>query len=143
MVVPKGWKKGFMPGELEPADADNFGSKTFGKTTLRIGTNCDGTCEKKDWAATADKATFGPILTGMKGKAVKDEKAGDGNGRLVVFETERDPNSPFGDKDVAVYVVRAWWTKDSTKYWTCHAELGVPAKGLAAAFEKVCAKVSE
>src|SRR5262245_9142190 len=46
LAVPKGWKKGFMPGSLEPADSETFGSKTMGKTSLKVGSDCNGTCEK-------------------------------------------------------------------------------------------------
>ena len=43
---------------------------------------------------------------------------------------------------LATTIVTAWWDPDGEKYFTCRAELGVPAKGLADAFEKICAKVS-
>jgi len=56
-AVPKGWKAGgVIPGTLRPADADDFGaSKTLGKSLMRIGSNCDGECVKKDWPAIANK----------------------------------------------------------------------------------------
>jgi hypothetical protein len=65
----------------------------------------------------------------------------------VVQEDRRLKNCGTSPSTIACVVVLVacgkGGTKDDTKYWTCHAELGVPAKGLAAAFEKVCAEVSE
>lgn len=137
-ALPKGWKVTHM-GELEPADADNFGSPTLGRTRFGIGSNCDGECKKKDWAATSDKVDFAQFTGGkIDGKVLKDEKTE--HGRLLVFEHAR--GGPFADKDVAIRIVRAWWTGDSAKYFTCRAELGAPAKELAAAFEKACSIVS-
>lgn len=139
LAVPKGWKKGeFMQGSLEPADADKFGgSPTLGKSRFEIGRNCDGTCEKKDWAAVSDKVLFGQFTSGkIEGKLVKDEKTA--TGRTLVFE--RKPGM-FPEKDTAVHVYTAWWEKDAPEYFTCSAELGAPLKGAAEAFEKACAKI--
>lgn len=139
VAAPKGWKPGFMPGELEPADADNFGSKTLGRTSFRVGSNCDGACEKKDWAATSDKVNFAQYASGqVKGKVVKDEKGK--NTRTLVFEHE--VSESFPEKDVAVTIVRAWWDPDGSRYFTCSAELGTPVKAAAAAFELACTKVA-
>jgi len=137
LVRPKGWKSGFMPGSLEPADADNFGSKTLGKTSLRVDSNCDGACEEKDWAKVADKVNFARFAT-AEGKIVKDEKGT--NERTVVFEHK--PSEHFPEKDVAVTVVRAWWQDGGSKYFTCEAEVGTPVKDYAKAFELACSKVS-
>lgn len=137
VVAPKGWKKGFMPGSLEPADADNFGSKTFGKTSLKVGSNCDGECKPKDWAATADKVYFSQFTGGkVEGKVVKDEKQK--TSRTLVFEQEKAAST--GEKNVEV--ITAWWTDGAKKHYVCEAELGALSTGLAAAFEKACSKVS-
>lgn len=138
-AVPKGWVKGFMEGELKPADADNFGqSPTLGKSRMSLGSNCDGTCEKKDWAAVSDKVMFAQFTGGkIDGKVIKDEKRA--TGRTVVFE--RNPSGAFPEKDVAVYVLTAWWEPDASRYHTCQAELGVPAKGAVGAFEQACSGV--
>jgi hypothetical protein len=138
-AVPKGWKKGFMEGELKPADADNFGeSPTLGKSRMSVGSNCDGTCEKKDWAAVSDKVMFTQFTGGkIEGKVIKDEKRA--TGRTLVFEVK--PPDAFPEKRVAVYVLTAWWDPEGSKYHTCQAELGAPAKGAAAAFEKACSGV--
>jgi len=137
VAAPKGWKAGFIPGSLEPADADNFGSKTLGKSSFRVGSDCNGSCEKKDWASVADKVYFSQMTGDKDGKIVKDEKGE--NRRTVIFEGKV---SDFPEHDVAVRIVTAWWEPDSTHYYVCQAELGVPVKGAAAAFEKACSKVS-
>jgi hypothetical protein len=138
LAIPKGWKKSFM-GELVPPDADNFGSKTMGRTSIGVSSNCDGTCEKKDWAAVSDKVNFAQFTGGkIEGKLVKDEKGE--NRRTLVFESK--PSEVFPEKDVAFHIVTAWWDPSGTKYFTCTADVGQPVKGLAAAFEKACAKVS-
>ena len=136
-AVPKGWKAGFMPGSLEPADADNFGSKMLGKTSMKIGSDCNGTCEKKDWAAVSDKVYFANMTGDKDGKVIKDEKGE--NRRTVVFEGKL---SDFPEHDVAVRIVTAWWDPEGTRYFVCEVDLGPPVKGAAAAFEKACSKVS-
>jgi hypothetical protein len=137
LPVPKGWKPGFMSGTLQPADAEEMGpSKTLGATTFRVGSDCNGMCEKKDWAKVADEVRFSRFTSGkIEGKVIKDEK-GD-NRRTLVFEGK--PSESFRDRDIAVHVVVAWWKPDDERYYTCTAELGAPAVGLAAAFEKACA----
>ncbi len=134
-AIPKGWKTGrFIAGEIEPPDADSFGSKTLGRTRMSISRHCGGRCEKKDWAAVVEKDVTN--LTGTDSKVLKDEKRP--NGRTFVVETKP---SVFPDKDVAVYVYTAWWEPDAAEYYTCRAELGLPLKGAADAFEKACSKV--
>ena len=137
VAAPKGWKAGFMPGSLEPADADGFGSKTLGKSSFRVGSDCNGSCEKKDWAAVSDQVYFSQMTSNKEGKVTKDEKGE--NRRTVIFEGKV---SDFPEHDVAIRIVTAWWEPDSTHYYVCQAELGVPLKGAAAAFEKACSKVS-
>jgi hypothetical protein len=137
---PKGWKPAFMPGELTPADADDFGSPTLGKSTMTVSSNCDGRCEKKDWAKVSDKADFAQFVGGKPddGKVLKDVMGT--NTRTVVYEHKVSENFP--DKDVAISIVTAWWNPDGSRYFTCRAELGTPIKGLAVAFETACSKVS-
>lgn len=139
VVVPVGWKGGgVIPGTLRPADSDSFESKTLGKSLMRIGRNCDGTCEKKDWPAVANKVLYSQFTNGqVEGKVLKDEKRP--NGRTLVFE-HKLPEA-FPEHEVAIYIHTSWWEPDATEYYTCSAELGVPLKGAAAAFEKACSKV--
>lgn len=138
-AVPVGWKAGgVIPGTLRPADSDAFESKTLGKTLMRIGRNCDGTCEKKDWPAVANKVLYRQFTGGqVEGKVLKDEKRP--NGRTLVFE-HKLPDA-FPEHEVAIYIHTSWWEPDATEYHTCSAELGVPLKGAAEAFEKACSKV--
>jgi len=139
VAAPKGWKKGgVIPGTVRPPDADDLGtSPTLGKSQLSVGSSCGGDCVKKDWAAIADKELFGQFAAGkVEGKLVKDDKRA--NGRTLVFEMKP---SMFPEKDVAVYVFTAWWEPEGTEYYTCKAELGLPLKGAADAFERACAKV--
>ena len=137
VVAPKDWKNGFMPGSLEPADSDNFGSKTFGKTSFKVGSNCDGECKPKDWAATVDKVYYSQFTGGkVEGKVLKDDKQK--TSRTMLFEQEKAVST--GEK--SIQLIATWWTDGSKKHYTCEAELGVNALGLAAAFEKACSKVS-
>ena len=139
LVRPKGWKPAFMPGSIKPADADNFGSPTLGKSELTVSSNCDGSCEKKDWAKVSDKVHFTRFTDGkMEGKVLKDVKGN--NERTVVFEHKLSEHFP--EKETAITVARAWWNPDGARYFLCEAEIGQPVKGLADAFEKACSKVS-
>jgi hypothetical protein len=135
LAVPKGWKTGFMPGELEPADSDGFGSKTLGKSSFKVSSDCNGTCEKKDWAAVSDKVVFSQY-TKSGATIVKDVKT-DNRRTMVVEEKASD-----SDRDVAARVLVAWWEPDATRYFTCRAELGKPLKGAVEAFEKACANIA-
>lgn len=154
-VAPKQWKKGFMPGEVEPNDGDNMG---FG-TSMIVGTNCDGDCVSKDWAKTADKVNFSQYTSGkVNGKIVKDEKGK--NDRLMVFSNEPTVQENAGTATATVNgsaatttvtvtsgskgvtVIHAWWNDGDSHYYTCQATLNDAAAALAPAFEKACAKVS-
>ncbi len=154
-IAPKQWKKGFMPGSVKPDDADNMG---FG-TEMMVGTNCDGSCEAKDWAKVSDKVNFSQYTSGkVTGKVVKDEKGR--NERLLVFANEPTVQENAGSASVTVNgqtttttvtatsgskgvtIIHAWWNDGDAKYYTCQATLNEGAAALAAAFEKACAKVS-
>jgi hypothetical protein len=138
-AVPKGWKQGgVIPGTLRPTDADDFGvSPALGKSLMQISHNCDGECVKKDWATVSDKVLYSQFTSGkVEGKVLEDDKRP--NGRTLVFESKP---SMFPEKDVAIYVYTSWWEPEDTGYYTCGAELGLPLKGAAEAFEKACTKV--
>jgi hypothetical protein len=154
-VAPKQWKNGFMPGSVEPKDEDKLG---FG-TEMIVGTNCDGSCEAKDWAAVSDKVNFSQYTSGkVNGKLVKDVKGK--NERLMVFANEPEVQQNAGTSTVTVNgqtttgtvtatsgskgvtVIHAWWADGDSKYYTCEATLNDDAAALAPAFEKACAKVS-
>jgi hypothetical protein len=155
LVAPKSWKKGFMPGELKPDDADNLG---FG-TSMVVGYNCDGDCVSKDWAKASDKVNFSQYTSGKAtGKVVKDEKGK--NERLLVFANEPTVEQNAGSATVTVNgetttttvtatsgtkgvtIIHAWWNDGDDRYFTCEATLNEGAAALEAAFEKACAKVS-
>jgi hypothetical protein len=136
-AIPRGWKKGFMPGSLEPSDTETLGSKTLGRTKLSIRSSCDGDCVKKDWAAASDKELFAQFTSGKtEGKVVKDDKRP--TGRTLVFEPKL---SPMPEHDVAAYLYTAWWDPEGSRYYACIAELGQPVRGALDAFEKACSKV--
>jgi len=154
-VAPKQWKKGFMPGSFEPNDGDNMG---FG-TSVDVGTNCDGSCEPKDWAKVSDKVNFSQYTAGKAtGKIIKDEKGK--NDRLMVFANEPTVQENAGSASVTVNgqtttttvtatsgskgvtIIHAWWNDGDSKYTTCQATLNDAAAALAPAFEKACAKAS-
>jgi hypothetical protein len=155
LVAPKSWKKGFMPGELKPDDADDLG---FG-TSMSVGDNCDGDCVAKDWAKVSDKVNFSQYTAGkVTGKVVKDEKGK--NERTLVFANEPTVQENAGSASVTVNgqtttttvtatsgtkgvtIIHAWWADGASKYYTCEATLNEGAAALADAFEKACAKVS-
>ncbi|MDQ3370861.1 MAG: hypothetical protein M3680_36040 [Myxococcota bacterium] len=140
LARPKGWKAGFMPGSLAPVDADHMGSSpTVGKTEMDVGSNCDGRCEEKDWAAISDKVNFAQFTSGqVEGKVLKDVKGT--RTRTLVFE--RKVSEHFPEKDVAINIVTAWWADGGVRYFTCSVDVGVPLKGAVDAFEKACSKIS-
>lgn len=145
LVAPKGWKKGFMPGSLEPADADGFGSKTLGKTTLKVGDNCDGSCEKKDWAAVVDKVYYKQYTSGqVTGKVLKDDKQK--TSRTLVFQQEpkeeKQGETTVTSGTKGINIITTWWTDGGSKHFSCVVELGEPAMALQSAFEKACTKVA-
>lgn len=121
LAAPKGWEQsGKMFAKLRPKDDLGF------MTSFDVGTNCDGTCEPKDWAATADKVNFKQFADG---KILKDEKTD--TSRLLIAE-----------KSGSTYVVYAWWTKGGRKYATCSATLEAPAAPAAPAFAEACKAVN-
>lgn len=155
VVAPKSWKKGFMPGELEPNDTDNLGFNT----SMVVGFDCDGDCVAKDWAKASDKVYFSQYTSGKEtGKLVKDVKGK--NERLLVFANEPTVEQNAGSASVTVNgqtttttvtatsgtkgvtIIHAWWNEGDSRYYTCRATLNEGAAALADAFEKACAKVS-
>jgi hypothetical protein len=126
VAAPKDWKKGFVPGSLEPGetagDAFGFGAR------MDVGTNCDGDCVAKDWAATADKVEFKQFEPGgqSSAKVVKEEK---GAGRRTLIAASDDKT----------YIVTAWWKEGETHYNACHVTIGNGAKDLVPAFAAACA----
>jgi len=123
-AVPKGWKEGVVPGSFQPPDEANLGFMT----RYSAGTNCDGTCEPKDWKATADKVNFAQFK-GDQFQIQKDEELKDPSGRVLVATTKDDGK---------VYISAARWKDGARFYVTCAVTLDKEAVALATAFEKAC-----
>lgn len=155
VVAPKSWKAGFLPGSLKPETSDDLGFAT----EMEIGTNCDGSCEPKDWAKVSDKVNFSQYTSGkVTGKVVKDVKGA--HDRLLVFASEPTVQENAGTASMTVNgqttttsvtatsgtkgvtVIHAWWNDGDSRYFTCEATLNEGAAVLADAFEKACAKAS-
>ena len=143
VVAPKGWKNGFMPGSLEPAEeAKGFG---LGKTDMKVGSNCDGECKSKDWAAVVDKVYYAQFTGGqVKGKVVKDDKQK--TSRVLVFENqptvEQQGNTEVTTGTEGVTIIRTWWADGASKHYSCQGSLNKDDAKLAPAFEQACAKVA-
>lgn len=121
--MPEGWKQSdVIPGSYSPPDGAGLGFMT----KFSVGTNCDGSCEAKDWAATSDKVDFAQFTAGGAFKVEKDDKAA--GQRLLVA----------GNSDGSKYVVAAFWKDGASRYYACHAKLEQPDAALAPAFEKAC-----
>ena len=104
---------------VKPPDDANLGFMT----KYAVGTNCDGTCEPKDWAATADKIEFAQLASA--GTVEKDEK-GEGTRTMIVAIGDR--------KDLRM----AWWKAGTKRYVSCSASLEKEIAPALAAFEAAC-----
>lgn len=120
---PKGWEVDKMFGKMKPPKSGGADAGFF--TAMSVGSNCDGSCSPKDWAATSDKVEFKQF----EGKTIKKDDKTD-TGRKMIVED--------GDK---THLVRAWWTKDASRYFVCRASLDGEIRGAIAAFEAACAAV--
>ncbi|MBA3464303.1 MAG: hypothetical protein H0T46_30400 [Deltaproteobacteria bacterium] len=121
LAAPKGWKheERAVGVQLDsPGTALGFG------TEMKLGKDCDGLCESKNWAEVFDKR-----VKGMDGKVQKDVKGA--TNRLVITE------SLFGGS-TKTELVFAWWGEDQPQYWTCTVRLDDEAKAALPAFEKAC-----
>jgi len=121
LAAPKGWTSR-MKGFASLKGGDDLGFST----SLDLGSNCDGTCEPKDWASTSDKALFSQFA---KDKVIKDEKKP--NSRLLISERAK-----------STFVIYAWWENGAKRYHSCTATLEEVVKGAAPAFEKACQAVT-
>jgi hypothetical protein len=119
-IVPAGWESGTVPGSTRPPDAAGLGFMT----QLVTGASCDGSCEPKDWAATAEKADFAQFK-GQDYTILGDEKL-DG-GRVVIAKTV--------DR---TYVAAARWKPGAKRYFACHATLDQEIAAAAPAFAAAC-----
>lgn len=121
VAAPKGWKQNMESFASLKPDKDGMGFMT----KFDVGTNCDGECTSKDWAATVEKV-YGNYL---KGTVTKDVKGT--NSRTIVAKS--------GEMTL---VVRAWWADGDKEYFHCGATLEPEVAELAAAVEKACESVT-
>jgi len=138
LVAPKGWKKGFMPGSLEP-------TSSLSDTSIKVGDSCDGSCQPKDWAAATDKVYYKQYTSGQAtGKVLKDDKQK--LGRTFVFQLEpkqeQQGTTTVTSGVKGIKIITTWWQEGGSRYYACDVSLGESAMGLEAAFEKACSKVS-
>jgi hypothetical protein len=123
LAAPKGWEQSNkMFAKVKPGDNSDLGFMT----SFGVGSNCDGTCEAKDWAKTSEKVNFAQF---RDGKIIKDELGK--NSHLMIAE-----------KGDSTYVVYAWWQDGAKKYFDCTASLAEKARPAAEAFAKACQAVS-
>ena len=122
-IVPDGWGKAFMKGELEPPkDKNDFGFFT----KLQITHTCGGECKARDdWAPVVDQF-YGTFAADTK--AEKDEKVGP-NGRIV---TKKIASSQTLE---TIYTI---WEKGGMVYQYCRITLSEESLTLQPAFEKAC-----
>jgi hypothetical protein len=122
VAAPRGWKpgmKGFATVKPEEHDLGFF-------TELSVGTNCDGFCEAKDWAAVVEKVHKSAI----SGEIIKDDKRP--GGRTIVGKSN-------DGKTTTVLV--ASWKEGDRRYAKCEARLEEALAAAAPAFEKACERV--
>src|SRR5687767_4145936 len=68
LAAPKGWEQGDMKMFASLKPKTGFGNMT----DISVGSNCDGTCEAKDWAKTSEKVNFAQFR-GEGWKIIKDD----------------------------------------------------------------------
>lgn len=119
-VLPKGWKESeVLPGRYQPPEGAGLGMMP----SFQIGSDCNGACEPKDWAATSDKVYFNQLTSRFK--VAKDEK---GPGSRTVVASSDD----------TTYIVVARWKEGASRYFVCQATLDHQGMAAAPAFEKAC-----
>jgi len=124
VAAPKGWEQSNkMFAKVKPPGNSDLGFMT----SFDVGSNCDGTCEPKDWAKTSEKVNFAQFRDG--GKIIKDELKK--NSHLMIAE-----------KGDSTYVTYAWWQDGGRKYFTCSASLAEGARPAFDAFAKACEAVA-
>jgi hypothetical protein len=124
MAAPKDWQQeGKMFASLKPKSEANLGFFTG----ITVGSNCDGTCEAKDWAKTSEKVNFAQFRTGWK---------------IIKDDATKTSHLMIAEKDDQTNVTYAWWSDGGRKYFTCSASLEGAVKTAGDAFAKACQAVS-
>jgi hypothetical protein len=117
VAAPKGWKQdNKMFATVKGGDDVGF------MTQMHVASDCDGTCEPKDWAKSADKVLFDQF---------KD--AG-----VVKNETTPTSRLLIATRDKMTFVEYAWWNNDERHYHFCAVTLEEPVAAAAPAFAKAC-----
>jgi hypothetical protein len=121
LAAPKSWKQdGTMFAKLKGGSDDGF------MTQLSLASDCNGSCEPKDWAAAADKVVFKQFADAQ---VVKNEVTP--TSRLLI-----------ATRDKTTFVAYAWWTAGASHYRYCTATLEEPVAAAAPAFAKACQAVT-
>jgi hypothetical protein len=127
-AVPKGWKAGVIPGSFKPADEANLGFMT----SYSVGSNCDGSCEPKDWPAVAEKVDLGQFRDAERFELVEEVPLTAPTGKLIVAKAKGESRT---------YLSAARWKDGANKYFTCRATLdGDTASALLPAFKTACSQ---
>ena len=122
LAAPKDWEQeGKMFAKFKPKGNDYF------FTGLQVGSNCDGTCEAKDWAKTSEKVNFAQFRNGWT---------------IVKDESNKTNHLMIASKDDQTNVTYAWWVDGGRKYFTCSATLEKDLMKAADAFAKACQAVN-
>jgi hypothetical protein len=132
LALPRGWKPAYKAGSLQPPDADEFGrSVGLGATAqMMVGSNCNGECMNKDWAAEVDKTYYQKFTAATElGTITRDDKTA--TGRTLVFTRPDEVN-----------ILTTWWQANGSQHFICEVKLQDAAMVLAPAFEKACSLVS-
>ncbi|HEY1546736.1 MAG TPA: hypothetical protein VGG28_02895 [Kofleriaceae bacterium] len=121
VAAPKGWKQdGTMFATLKGGDDVGF------MTQMHLASDCDGSCEPKDWAKSADKVVFDQF---------KD--AG-----VVKNDTTPTSRLLIATRDKTTFVAYAWWNNAERHYHFCSVTLEEPVAAAAPAFAKACQAVN-
>lgn len=121
-LVPEGWEQSsVIPGKFKPKGDARLGFMTG----YDLGTNCDGMCTAKDWAAVSESVDFAQFKD-PKFTIVKDEKK---PGFRLLIATA---------KDGPTYLRAAMWKEGASRYFTCGATLESEIAAALPAFEKAC-----
>ncbi|HEY5924490.1 MAG TPA: hypothetical protein VIV11_22585 [Kofleriaceae bacterium] len=125
LAAPKGWEQDMKSfASVKPPSEPDLGFMT----SFKVGSNCDGVCESKDWAKVSEKASFAQFR-GEGWKIVKDE-------------SNKTSHLMVAQMDDSVYVTYAWWADGARKYYTCSAHLEKEVAAAADAFAKACQAVT-
>jgi len=118
-LIPESWVESpNLAGFYQPAGKS---VRDGDLTRYRLGSNCEGTCQDKDWASVVKNNEFD-----LRGTVVKDEALGD-DGRLLMTENEG-----------SVHLRLARWKKGGSRYFYCKVSLEPDARALADAFAAAC-----